>query len=241
MTIHECKTCEFSTKNNTDLERHKLTKKHIKNIENINSDGEFIVKLEKCNFNNDEDKKHNCVECNKSFKHKQKKHDCHKNSENIYSCKKCGKEFKSKTSMYRHVRKYCKYKNKILEDEIKELKKEIEELKKQLEVKIKKSKKNNIPKSVRIATWNKNFGKKCGEHECYIGCGKLIHQGDFECGHIIAESKGGLTHVDNLKPICSQCNRSMQTQNLEEYKYNYFKQKINNSDSDSDSDYINFD
>lgn len=32
---------------------------------------------------------------------------------------------------------------------------------------------------------------------------------NFEAGHVIPESKGGKTHIENLLPICSTCNKSM--------------------------------
>ena len=32
---------------------------------------------------------------------------------------------------------------------------------------------------------------------------------DFESGHNIPESKGGTLNIDNLRPICAKCNRSM--------------------------------
>jgi len=31
----------------------------------------------------------------------------------------------------------------------------------------------------------------------------------FEVGHNIPRSKGGLNDIDNLRPICGNCNRSM--------------------------------
>ena len=55
---------------------------------------------------------------------------------------------------------------------------------------------------------------------------------NFECGHIIPESKGGETNEDNLIPICGLCNKSMGTRNMYEYtkeifphSYNTLKQK----------------
>jgi 5-methylcytosine-specific restriction endonuclease McrA len=85
-----------------------------------------------------------------------------------------------------------------------------------------KRKKNKIPKSLKTKVWNENFGKSCGEHMCYVGCGKMIYQSDFECGHIVAEINGGDMNIDNLKPICGQCNKSMGTMNLEKFKAKYF-------------------
>jgi hypothetical protein len=32
---------------------------------------------------------------------------------------------------------------------------------------------------------------------------------NFHCGHNIPESKGGITVLENLLPICSSCNLSM--------------------------------
>ena len=45
-----------------------------------------------------------------------------------------------------------------------------------------------------------------------------ITQMSFNCGHIIAESNGGETVVSNLKPICQNCNSSMGTKDMEEFK-----------------------
>lgn len=44
-----------------------------------------------------------------------------------------------------------------------------------------------------------------------------ILQGNFECGHVVSEKDGGNMSVDNLKPICGQCNRSMGSQNMNDY------------------------
>ena len=36
------------------------------------------------------------------------------------------------------------------------------------------------------------------------------------------ESKGGSTNIENLRPICSKCNGSMATQNMEEFMKKYY-------------------
>lgn len=57
-----------------------------------------------------------------------------------------------------------------------------------------------------------------------------IEYGNFDCGHIVAESNGGETNLDNLRPICRLCNSSMGTKNMIEFmKNNGFRcDKINN-------------
>jgi 5-methylcytosine-specific restriction endonuclease McrA len=45
-----------------------------------------------------------------------------------------------------------------------------------------------------------------------------ISMNNFECGHVLAEAKGGQLSVENLRPICGGCNRSMGSENLEDFK-----------------------
>jgi len=40
---------------------------------------------------------------------------------------------------------------------------------------------------------------------------------NFECGHIIAHSKGGPTTLDNLRAICGSCNRNMSSENMDNF------------------------
>ncbi|ATZ80189.1 D5 family helicase-primase-endonuclease [Bodo saltans virus] len=82
-------------------------------------------------------------------------------------------------------------------------------------------KKENIPKTLRIAVWNKYIGEYIGKTKCLCCDSSDITQLKFECGHIIPESKGGLTNINNLLPICNDCNKSMGTKNLHEFKLKY--------------------
>jgi hypothetical protein len=99
----------------------------------------------------------------------------------------------------------------------------------------------NIPAAVRRTVWNTYIGEDIGRTECYVGCKNKITQLTFECGHIEAESKGGLTIVENLRPICSPCNRSMGTRNMHEFMKTFgFKCDIvENKDIIDDKDIIN--
>ena len=70
-------------------------------------------------------------------------------------------------------------------------------------------KKRGIPKAIREQLWLSSMGKvfdgKCKTRWCK----NTITIFDFQCGHNVPESKGGLATLDNLVPICSRCNTSM--------------------------------
>lgn len=72
-----------------------------------------------------------------------------------------------------------------------------------------------ISKVLRKQVWNSQLL----DGKCYC-CTETITYDNFECGHIIAVSKGGLTVLDNLKPICRTCNADMRNTNMEEYRNN---------------------
>jgi hypothetical protein len=85
-------------------------------------------------------------------------------------------------------------------------------------------KKKPIPKTVKNCVWLNYFEKCVGVCQC---CHReKISFNNFACGHIIAERHGGKTTLDNLRPICTLCNLSMGTQNMDEfikeYNLNYF-------------------
>lgn len=72
-------------------------------------------------------------------------------------------------------------------------------------LKIRKS----IPKALRQQVWIKFCGSVF-ESKCYITwCKNIITPFNFEVGHNIPYSKGGSDSIDNLRPLCSQCNKSM--------------------------------
>jgi len=80
-----------------------------------------------------------------------------------------------------------------------------------------KYKKKIISKPLRIKVWNTYIGEEIGKIKC-LCCNTIdITQSIFECGHIIAEAKGGETSLENLRPICSTCNKSMKTINMNDY------------------------
>ena len=70
-------------------------------------------------------------------------------------------------------------------------------------------KKKVISKKLREEVWLKHFGKTFSSKCPIKWCTREISVFSFEVGHNIPESKGGRTTIDNLIPICGDCNRSM--------------------------------
>jgi 5-methylcytosine-specific restriction endonuclease McrA len=110
----------------------------------------------------------------------------------------------------------------IIKNKYKELKINIKKKYKKI-----KPKRISIPIAVKNKLWDINFGPKIAEGLCYVCEVNIINIRNFECGHIIPVSNGGDNNINNLKPICVTCNRSMGIKNLEEFKKDYFN--INNN------------
>lgn len=73
--------------------------------------------------------------------------------------------------------------------------------------------KDRIPNILREEVWFKYMGDHC--YGICLCCNKRrISAFYFHCGHIISEHHGGDTKIDNLVPLCGQCNNSMYTKNL---------------------------
>lgn len=82
---------------------------------------------------------------------------------------------------------------------------------------IQKYVKKKIPQALRNSVWVTYVGR------VYIGkcfcCGtEEISHANFACGHIKSEVNGGLTSLENLRPVCVSCNSSMGTTDMDEFK-----------------------
>lgn len=70
--------------------------------------------------------------------------------------------------------------------------------------------KKKIPGALREQVWLLYCGDIHFKHKCLVTwCENTITPFTFEIGHNIPESKGGRTDINNLRPICAKCNRSM--------------------------------
>ena len=80
-----------------------------------------------------------------------------------------------------------------------------------------KKKKQSIPKHIKKLVWNTYIGNDIIKHRC-LCCKKItIENTFFDCGHVLSEKDGGTLELSNLRPICSECNRSMGSMNMIEY------------------------
>ena len=57
-----------------------------------------------------------------------------------------------------------------------------------------------------------------------------IEKDDFQAGHILAEANGGSIEIDNLVPICSQCNQGMGTMHMRDFIKEYFNENLKKFD-----------
>jgi len=81
----------------------------------------------------------------------------------------------------------------------------------------KKHARKNISSVVRMEVWIQEFGEAfSGTCPC---CQRFqLTSFNFEVGHKKAVAHGGSNSLDNLIPLCSKCNRSMNTQSLHDFK-----------------------
>lgn len=84
----------------------------------------------------------------------------------------------------------------------------------------------NIPKTLKNKVWDTYIGREKGIGNCFC-CNKEIDSKNFDCGHVIAVNRGGPTTLENMRPLCPVCNKSMGDKNMKEFKNNYFPENDN--------------
>jgi 5-methylcytosine-specific restriction endonuclease McrA len=92
----------------------------------------------------------------------------------------------------------------------------------------KKKNKKKIPKNLKNQVWNVYNDKKKAIAKCYCCNIEELHITSWHCGHVVAEDNGGLLTVENLRPICSNCNLTMGTQNLYNFMEKYYPDRYKN-------------
>src|SRR5579884_4288487 len=74
-----------------------------------------------------------------------------------------------------------------------------------------------LPAGVRSTVWNHWNSIELGQAPCYCCALEMCSQANYECGHVIAKSRGGSDAVPNLRPVCGRCNKSMGTKNMRDF------------------------
>ena len=90
------------------------------------------------------------------------------------------------------------------------------------EILVIKKRKARVPRALKEQVWIKHNKKKF-QVKCPIEwCKNKINCFNHHVSHIIPESKGGPTNIENLKPICAKCNLSMSnTHTMDEFSELY--------------------
>ena len=82
-----------------------------------------------------------------------------------------------------------------------------------------------VPTALREKVWRKhNTFKVGGEYRCSMDgkcfcCQSAVTYNDHQSGHIISDRHGGKIAMDNLRPVCSSCNKNMGAANMYEYMF----------------------
>ena len=84
-----------------------------------------------------------------------------------------------------------------------------------------RKKRKNISGTLKRDVWLKYIGDKarskcfcCRKNIIFLGSG--LHN-TWQAGHIISHNNGGKAEINNLHPICKQCNNAMDDENWDDY------------------------
>lgn len=136
------------------------------------------------------------------------------------------KTLKSKITTYKKNRESAirHYYEKIKKDEIRALYTECDNTENnilsKLDISVIKRKKT-ITKGIKESVWRRKYNTQFNGL-CCICNQRTIERDNFECGHIVPESKGGSSEIYNLIPICQKCNKFMSNGNMIEYVNNIY-------------------
>ena len=79
----------------------------------------------------------------------------------------------------------------------------------------------SIPKKLREMLWSQYFGET-EKGSCFCCGGELHKTENYHACHLIAHKRGGSDCLPNLRPGCRDCNLSMGTQDMREYKKQFY-------------------
>lgn len=86
-------------------------------------------------------------------------------------------------------------------------------------------KRKGISGAVKRDVWFKYVGNKaktkcfCCRKNVILFCSGVHNT--WQAGHIISHNNGGKAVIENLHPICKQCNNNMNSENWDDYVYRH--------------------
>ncbi len=225
MDKYYCKLCKYSTNKLSNFNKHKLTKKHIKlgvSREVTQKDVNRTV-CEYCGIS---------ISAKKYLKRHYRR--CKKYEKCLIERKKNGiieklsnknnhnmKEIETLKNKLNKSLNDVLHKDEIVYNLVAKLNNVTDKYNKLTNNKTtKRIRKQKIPATVRNTIW-KLHNKNKTASKCYCCRVEPVTKGNFECGHIISNKDGGKIKLDNLKPICGLCNKSMGTMNMIEFMKQY--------------------
>jgi 5-methylcytosine-specific restriction endonuclease McrA len=250
--MYECKLCDFNTKKLTNYNMHCNTIKHItndkknskcygcdkiydtrrqytkhrfnyhRNEENFNNGYSNVNKKIKNNDNYLDIIDINNINITDEIKNINEKYILD-NTENVIKPKIITKTIIK--TITKTIIKSNDNDNNLEEDIIPDIIEYTEDIEENEEI---PKKKIRIPAIVRKIVWATYIGKNTIRSKCLCCDLEEISYTNFECGHVISEKNGGNTTIDNLRPICGHCNKSIGKQNMDEFMDRYnIKKPIN--------------
>jgi hypothetical protein len=87
----------------------------------------------------------------------------------------------------------------------------------------------SIPKKLQQQVWEKEFNANsngsCPIYKCENILDKKVSN-SWQCGHIMSVANGGTNDLDNLRTICTDCNKKMSSMNWDDYINKLYKETI---------------
>lgn len=74
-----------------------------------------------------------------------------------------------------------------------------------------------IPSALRHESWKRYISDTHLKGVCFCCRSREIEIGDFECSYVVSKKNGGQPILENVRPICSRCNRSMGTRDMDDF------------------------
>jgi len=74
-------------------------------------------------------------------------------------------------------------------------------------------KRKAIPKWLKIQVWETKIGKQYSS-KCFWCKRQEITPFRFHCGHIVSKKNGGKATLENLIPLCAECNTSINSKDM---------------------------